>query len=143
LIFRIDRIIEILIIMLTTVHPQSQIMQNSPESAKELDLPEPSENGLQVSSEFDRINPPDPQITPFDITRARERTSASIALILSISLASVFGISLVLLSLGISFDKISATEAKDIFSLILVALVGLAGSSIGFYLGANFGARRI
>jgi len=64
-----------------------------------------------------------------------DKISNAIALILVITFASVCGLSLILLILAVSLNKVTFAEAKDFFSLILVALIAMTGTSLGFYLG--------
>jgi hypothetical protein len=64
------------------------------------------------------------------------RNGTAIALILAITLAAISGVVVILLAIAISFDKVSFSDAKDIFSLILVTMGTLTGSALGFYFGA-------
>ncbi len=64
-----------------------------------------------------------------------DKISNAITLILVITFASVCGLSLILLTLAVSLNKVTFAEAKDFFSLILVALIAMTGTSLGFYLG--------
>ena len=65
-----------------------------------------------------------------------DRYGKAIALILVITLAAISGVVVILLAVAISLDKVSFSDAKDTFSLILVALGTLTGSALGFYFGA-------
>jgi hypothetical protein len=56
-----------------------------------------------------------------------------IPLTLVITVSSTFGITLILLTIAIAFDRIPFSEAEHMFNLILVALVALTGTALGFY----------
>ncbi|BBC23301.1 hypothetical protein [Pseudanabaena sp. ABRG5-3] len=64
-----------------------------------------------------------------------DKISNAIALILVITFSSVCGLSLILLTLAVSLNKVTFSEAKDVFCLILVALIAMTSTSMGFYLG--------
>jgi len=60
-----------------------------------------------------------------------------IALTLVITVSAILGLALILLTIGIALDKVAFSEAEHEFNLILVALVALAGSALGFYFGSK------
>ncbi|AFY72703.1 hypothetical protein Syn7502_00548 [Synechococcus sp. PCC 7502] len=59
----------------------------------------------------------------------------AITLILVITISAISGVVVILLAIAFAFSIVSFTEAKDIFSLILVTLGSLTGSALGFYFG--------
>ena len=61
--------------------------------------------------------------------------SKAIALILVITMAALSGLGVVLLAIGVAFNRIEFDAAKEVFSLILLALGILTGTAIGFYFG--------
>jgi len=70
------------------------------------------------------------------VDKSVDHHGKAIALILVITLAAISGVVVILLAIAISLDKVSFSDAKDIFSLVLVAMATLTGSALGFYFGA-------
>jgi uncharacterized membrane protein len=66
----------------------------------------------------------------------KQETGKTIALILVITLVAIAGVVVILVAIALGLNKVNFSEAKDILSLILVAIGSLTGSAVGFYFGS-------
>jgi hypothetical protein len=92
---------------------------------------EPASPRVTADFEFEEEERPKPgsavvTVTPVD--RWREATRAGLAIGLTLLLATVVLIIILLKS---------ATEARDLLSVLLAPLVGLVGAATGFYYGGK------
>ncbi len=68
--------------------------------------------------------------------KSLDKNGTAIALILVITLATICGVVVILLAIAFALDRVNFDEAKDIFSLILIALGSTIGWALGFYYGS-------
>ncbi len=73
---------------------------------------------------------------PKTIKKPEMQIGTAITLILIITLSAISSVVVILLVVGVALSKVSFSEAKDVFSLILVALGSLTGCALGFYFGS-------